>query len=68
MIKKLINKLLGKSATADASSVSMHGKKLSLGKREEVGVASHGIDPSLVDERAIHVVRTSHPVSGRFGA
>jgi poly(A) polymerase len=58
MIKKLINKLLGKSATADASSVSMHGKKLSLGKREEVGVASHGIDPSLVDERAIHVVRT----------
>ncbi len=49
MIKKFIDKLLGKKS-AD--------KKLQFGKREEVGVAAHGIDPSLVDDRALNVVRT----------
>ncbi len=49
MIKKFIDKLLGKNSA---------GKKLQFGKREEVSVATHGIDPSLVDERALNVVRT----------
>ena len=49
MIKKFIDKLLGKSTAS---------KKHPFGKREEVGVAEHGIDPTLVDERAVNVVRT----------
>ena len=53
MIKKLIDKLLGKSATGPTPS-----KKPTLGKREEIGVAVHGIDPTLVDKRAIDVVHT----------
>ncbi len=52
MIKKFIDKLLGKSPS------SAKGKKLQFGKREEVGVAVHGINPALVDERALNVVRT----------
>ena len=50
MIKKFIDKLLGKSTS--------RGGKAMFGKREEVGVDVHGIDPTLVDERAIHVCRT----------
>ena len=50
MIKKFINKLLGKTPSG--------GGKPKLGKREEVGVDTHGIDPTLVDERALNVVRT----------
>ena len=49
MIKKFIEKLLGtpkKSGSAPA------------GKRVEVPKSEHGIDPSLVDERAVKVVRT----------
>ena len=52
MIKKFIQKLLGKASTPGGA------KRLSLGKREEVGVSGHGIDPTLVDARAINVVRT----------
>ena len=52
MIKKFIEKLLGKAPS------TAKGKKLQFGKREEVGVAEHGIDPTLVDERALSVVRT----------
>ena len=52
MIKKFIDKLLGKS------SQSASGKKPQFGKRVEVGPAQHGIDPKLVDERAANVVRT----------
>ena len=52
MIKNFIDKLLGKSATAGK------GKKQQFGKREEVGVATHGINTALVDERALNVVRT----------
>jgi poly(A) polymerase len=51
MIKKLIDKLLGK--TGGAAS-----KKPRFGKREDVPVAVHGIDPALVDGRALDVVRT----------
>ncbi|MBV8501735.1 MAG: polynucleotide adenylyltransferase PcnB [Paucibacter sp.] len=45
MIKKFIDKLLGKSASP-------------LGKRVEIPVAEHGIDPSLLDDRAVRVVET----------
>ena len=50
MIKKFIDKLLGKGAT--------RGAKPRFGKREEVPASVHGIDPSLVDRRASDVVRT----------
>ncbi len=50
MIKKFIDKLLGKS--------SSRSSKPKFGKREEVGVETHGIDPTLVDERALNVCRT----------
>ena len=53
MIKKFIDKLLGKASIATGRS-----KKPKFGKREELGVAVHGIDPNLVDERAVGVVRT----------
>jgi len=49
MIKKFINKLLGKPAPAS---------KHSFGKRMEIGPQEHGINPKLVDERALNVVRT----------
>ncbi|MDP2370373.1 polynucleotide adenylyltransferase PcnB [Rhodoferax sp.] len=52
MIKRFIDKLLGKSPG------SGKGKTPQFGKREEVGVAAHGIDPSLVDDRALNVVHT----------
>jgi len=50
MIKKLISRLLGKS--------SADPKKKRFGKREEVPVSVHRIDPKLVDESALNVVRT----------
>ena len=50
MIKNFIDKLLGKSPAKN--------KKSLFGKREEVGVALHGIDPTLVDDRALNVVHT----------
>ncbi|MET0311859.1 MAG: polynucleotide adenylyltransferase PcnB, partial [Burkholderiaceae bacterium] len=49
MIKKFIDKLLGKSPAATS-------RKPKFGKREEVGREVHGIDASLVDERALNVV------------
>jgi poly(A) polymerase len=54
MIKKFIDKLLGKASGAAAS------KKPRFGKRVELPVQTHGIDPSLVDDRALNVVRTLH--------
>jgi poly(A) polymerase len=52
MIKKFIDRLLGKS---DANA----GKgRVPLGKRVELSAAEHGIDPELLDERAVKVVRT----------
>ncbi len=48
MIKKFIDRLLGTGASG----------KNRFGKRREVPHSEHGIDLSLVDERAIHVVRT----------
>jgi poly(A) polymerase len=49
LIKKFIDKLLGKSSASGKSR---------FGKRQDVPVSVHGIDPTLVDERAINVVRT----------
>jgi len=51
MIKKFIDKLLGKTASAGPV-------KVPRGKRAEVPKSEHGIDPSLVDERAAKVVST----------
>jgi poly(A) polymerase len=48
MIKKFISKLLGKS----------DGARVPRGKRVEVPKSEHGIDPALVDERAVKVVST----------
>jgi poly(A) polymerase len=52
MIKKFIDKLLGKSGDAAASA------KTRFGKRQEVAASVHCIDPALVDERARNVVST----------
>ena len=52
MIKKFIDKLLGKTSSSAAS------KKPKFGKRVDVPVATHGIDVNLVDDRAMNVVRT----------
>ncbi len=51
MIKKFIDKLLGKTAKAEPLTTA-------AGKRVEVPKSEHGIDPSLVDERAVKVVTT----------
>ena len=50
MIKKFISKLLGKGDDDAARSLR--------GKRVEVPKSEHGIDPKLVDERAVKVVST----------
>jgi poly(A) polymerase len=50
MIKKLIGRLLGKSDNPTAKPVK--------GKRVEVAASEIGIDPALVDERALKVVST----------
>ena len=50
MIKTFIDKLLGKPAA--------RSRKNPFGKREELPASVHGIDPKLVDDRAIDVVRT----------
>ena len=50
MIKKFIDRLLGKGAAKKATAP--------LGKRVEVGAAEHGIDQGLLDERAVRVVST----------
>ena len=54
MIKKFIDKLLGKSARPGAHDSGA----APAGKRAEVPKSEHGIDPSLVDERAVKVVST----------
>lgn len=48
MMKRLINKLLGRSEAV----------RVPLGRRVELGRDAHGIDLRLVDERAVNVVRT----------
>ncbi len=63
MIKKLIDKLLGKTAKAakpDNAGAGANGDTgaAPAGKRVEVPKSEHGIDPKLVDERAVKVVST----------
>ncbi len=50
MIKKFIDKLLGKTPKTAAGTP--------LGKRVEVAKSEHGIDLGLVDDRAVKVVKT----------
>ncbi|HEX2540623.1 MAG TPA: polynucleotide adenylyltransferase PcnB [Caldimonas sp.] len=50
MIKNLISKLLGRASDG--------ARRSPIGKRVEVGKDQHGIDPKLVDERAVKVVST----------
>jgi poly(A) polymerase len=52
LIKTFIDKLLGKAGVSKRAAASK------FGKRVDVPASSHGIDPSLVDERAANVVRT----------
>jgi poly(A) polymerase len=56
MIKKFIDKLFGKSDSTDSSAKRV--KKSPFGQRQDVTVKEHGIDVSLVDDRAMDVVRT----------
>ena len=56
MIKKFIDKLFGKS-DADISE-STKAKKSPFGTRHDIPSTEHGINPKLVDERAMDVVLT----------
>ena len=49
MIKQFIHKLMGKAPKSN---------KPDFGRRTEVPASVHGIDPDLVDDRAVHVTRT----------
>ncbi|MEF7613925.1 polynucleotide adenylyltransferase PcnB [Aquincola sp. MAHUQ-54] len=53
MIKTFIDRLLGKKAGAKSAK-----GKVPLGKRVDVPASEHRIDPELLDERAVRVVRT----------
>jgi poly(A) polymerase len=63
MIKKFIDRLLGKGAlpgraAAEApAAAAPAAPAIPLGRRVEVGVAEHGIDPALLDANAVRVVR-----------
>jgi|GEM_PF-11073 len=57
MIRKFIDRLLGKTpAAADAEAVVPAG--VTLGERKEYGVDQHKIDPKLVADPAVRVVKT----------
>jgi poly(A) polymerase len=56
MIKKFLDRLLGKAGTPLKAPTSR--KTSPFGKREDVPVQVHGIDRSLVDPRALDVVHT----------
>ena len=56
MIKKFIDKLFGKTDSAEAGSKRV--KKSPFGKRHDIEVKDHGINPKLVDDRAMDVVHT----------
>ena len=56
MIKKFIDKLFGKSDGAAGAAKVV--KKSPFGTRNDLQVKDHGINPKLVDERAMDVVLT----------
>ncbi|NRF67895.1 polynucleotide adenylyltransferase PcnB [Aquincola sp. S2] len=57
MIKRLIDKLLGKPAKP-AVPPAPPVPRIPLGERVETPASVHGIDPALLDERAVKVVHT----------
>ena len=59
MIKKFIDKLFGKTNPFDADDGNVKRvKKSPFGNRQDITVNDHGINPKLVDERAMDVVLT----------
>jgi len=59
MIKKFIEKLFGKAAPSEVSAASTKRvKKNPFGTRHDIPAKEHGINPKLVDERAMDVVHT----------
>ncbi|MEO7851993.1 MAG: polynucleotide adenylyltransferase PcnB, partial [Rubrivivax sp.] len=56
MIKKFIDRLLGKRASPEADAAA--AKAVPLGRRVEVPVAEHRIDQGLLDANAVRVVKT----------
>jgi poly(A) polymerase len=60
MIKSLIDKILGKDPAKKRATGGRAAKapRIPTGKRVDVPASEHGIDPSLVDERARKVVET----------
>ncbi|HEX7689709.1 MAG TPA: polynucleotide adenylyltransferase PcnB, partial [Burkholderiaceae bacterium] len=58
MIRKFIDRLLGKGPAANAPAATEASTGPVLGERVEFGVDQHRIDPKLVNDQAIKVVRT----------
>ncbi|MDI1258877.1 polynucleotide adenylyltransferase PcnB [Aquabacterium sp.] len=59
MIKRLIDKILGKDPSKPPRAAAGGRKpRIPTGKRVDVPASEHGIDPSLVDERAVKVCTT----------
>ena len=57
MIKKLISRLLGKTV-APLEPAESSPQATPLGQRVEITADQHGIDPDLLDDHAVRVVRT----------
>jgi poly(A) polymerase len=59
MIKKFIDRLFGKSASAGTDAdTPKRVKKSPFGTRQDISAKEHGIDVNLVDDRAMDVVQT----------
>ena len=59
MIKKFIDRLFGKSASAGTDAdTHKRVKKSPFGMRQDISAKEHGIDVNLVDDRAMDVVQT----------
>lgn len=59
MIKRFIDRLLGKkdAASGAGAGAAPAPVPIPLGRRVEIGAAEHGIDPKLLDDNALRVVR-----------
>ena len=60
MIKKFIDRLLGKGAKgeAPAAEATLPEPVIPLGVRTEIAASEHGINPDLLDANAVRVVKT----------
>ncbi|MBX3600845.1 MAG: polynucleotide adenylyltransferase PcnB [Rubrivivax sp.] len=58
MIRKFIDRLLGKAPAAPAADAAAEVPAIPLGQRVEVPAEAHRIDPALLDANAVRVVRT----------